>query len=195
MRREGNQLLLGERNCYCNHPSAPCPAGRIAGDKPCETCQGAGKGKRGGDRGCKVCYGFGTRPDFINHVQCGDCQGTGIVPETEYDHMTHDMWKGLDFRVYRVERAQTWNEQYLAWGYAWSSTDYGRAWQMTDEAIIVMVKEAGRSVQACHVVREGLFCDFVAIVVGPYGYTVQGVFAADQRDVTIDRKTAEVLGR
>lgn len=194
MRREGNRLVCETRNCICNHPAAPCPAGRVAGRQACSECKGTGNGKRGGKGGCRKCHGFGTQPDFVNHVECGSCEGTGIVPETIYDGLPTEIWAGLDFRVFRTDRQQTWNEQWLGIGYCWTSTDYGRAWAGTDEALLEYVRNERCRVQACKVAREdGTLCDFVAIAIMPHGYTVHGVFSDEGRDPRTDHATEEAL--
>jgi hypothetical protein len=175
MRIEGKQLILGERTCHCHH--FPYGAGKIAGKKACSECEGTGKGKRGKDRGCKKCYGFTTEPDFVNLIVCPTCQGEDRIAEIDTDPLADEDFRSLPFRVVREDRGSTWLEEYLPLGSCWSSIDYGRSWQLSDEELIAQVKAAASNVQACKVSRDGRLCDEVLIILHRQGYRVDAVFA------------------
>lgn len=74
-------------------------------------------------------------PDFENRVDCFSCTGTGQVPENICDTVPGEWWKALEFKVYRSDRGQTYNEYLLGMGCVYSSTDYGDHKRLTDASL------------------------------------------------------------
>lgn len=176
MHIENGKMIFGTREC-----SQCYGAGKIAKQIPCRTCKGSGRGKRGGARGCKACYGFGHEYDHVNRVVCPTCNGLNSMasePATRFDTMPDSIWQGLEFRVVRSNRRQTWSEAYLGYGCVVSVTDYGRHKDMTDDQLIEAVRNGSSSHQACKVTREdGTVASFVAILTNDNGYSVVASFA------------------
>lgn len=155
--------------------------GDVATTIPCPTCNGTGNGPRGGRRGCKSCHGFRTAYDQVNRTVCDRCGGNPKDAEEGdlFDRLPKDLWRSLDFQVYRADRRQTWNERNLGAGCIVSVTDYGRAWDADDpQALIEDVRDRESAPQAVSVAERetGRLCDHVAIVVHRGGYTVVPVW-------------------
>lgn len=177
MRIANGALILETRPCHCVW--GPTGPGTQAGRKPCQSCGGTGRGKRGAERGCKSCYGFGTSPDFEKPVTCGNCGGSGNVPESNCDPISTADFLSIPMRVIRQDRGQSWNEAHLAVGYLWTCTDYGRAWAGTDEDLLSKIRGTDSpSVQASKVCNEeGAVCSYIAVLVHPQGYSLRACFA------------------
>lgn len=173
MHIQDGKVIPTTRACWCED-------GTVPGRKACETCHGTGRGKRGGKGGCRQCHGFKTQADFANRVPCDRCDGTQRVEETLYDYMPDELWKALDFKIYRQDRAISWNESHLGAGCVFSCCDYGRNWKANDPAaLIAEVKEKGSHQAITIAKRDGTLCHHVGIFVNRDGYSVRAVFADD----------------
>lgn len=120
--------------------------GDVSTALPCPT---GGKGPRGGANGCRTCHGFGNHYDHENRVPCKNCQGEPArkSPETFYDSVSQEVLMAmLPLTVVRQDRAGTWIEYNLgALDAVWSTTDYGRSWDLTDEEVAEQVAEKLRT--------------------------------------------------
>lgn len=171
MRREGNKIIFERKNC------TRCHEGTKPSRVPCRECSGTGKGKRGKVGGCKKCYGSGSEWNQEIRETCPHCKGDykNAEPETYTDYMPKTIWESLEFRVIRGTGPNVL-ESLIGIGTVYTSTDYGRAWDSTDENIIAGVRSSS-SHQACKVCDEqGNLCQYIAINVGKNGYTVKSVF-------------------
>ena len=146
---ETRTLTLDEKACLCRD-------GIEAGPIRCIVCHGTGQGKRGGRNGCKTCHGFGRiYSREYNPVTCKRCNGTAKLREDWTDRISQEAVEALceNVVVYRTDRRNNWNENYLGMGSIYTSQDYGRAWEGTDEAIKRSVVKDLQWIQACKVME------------------------------------------
>lgn len=126
---------------------------------------------RGKATRCKRCRGIGVEAHLPVMRECYTCRGRGtvltynadvdpIVPaevgltENASPAFMAAWWDSATVVVVRQQRNLTWGEANMGLVGFYSSVDYGRAWNSTDETIIAAVKE--------HIVgRHGeQFCKF-----------------------------------
>ena len=178
MRRDGNRVILETRACvWCDG------TGQAAKQVVCSACKGTGNGIHGGRSGCRKCSGMGHVYSRTITETCTLCNGSGQVPENNCDSMPNEWWPDFQFRVYRQDRKQTYNEYLLAHGCVYSCTDYGTAAESTDEAIIAKVKSEERFTQLIKVAdSENRLCDHIGIFVNRDGYSVRAIFSPDGQD-------------
>jgi len=168
------KVQLGTKSCHCvNHPAGP---GKTYHTVYCENYT-----KTQGRHTCtkKTCpnnpsktYGWHALSQTIE--VCGSCKGTLTLAENYCDDIT--LPAEMPFRVIRENRNNTFNENYFGMGSLWSSTDYGDAAKMTDEALIAQVRAKATKAQAVNIVRSKddlTLCDYIAIVVTRDGYSVK----------------------
>lgn len=182
------KIVVGNRDC--SHCFA---RGWLFGRKNCSTCNGTGdrkitKGPRKGKlTHCNNCLG-GTVNDFDTQLTCPQCNGNPKLSEPGKlgDSMPAEIWKSLEFRVYRSDRQQTFNEYLLAYDCCYSCTDYGAHKQKTDEELIEDIRSRETSVQASSVTRKdehnpqvGILCHHVGIFCSDNGYSVRPVYDED----------------
>jgi hypothetical protein len=163
---EGNKLVFGtEECCMCRED------GTTAGYKPCPVCFGTNRTKGGKGKGeCRKCFnGRVVAPEI--RVTCGTCNGTHTLQSTSTSFLPDGIYSGLEFKVFRSERPQTWNEAYLGIGTVYGCTDYGRHQNMSDDELIADVRKHG-SVQACKISRDGELCKYIGIYTNRNGYSV-----------------------
>ncbi len=176
MQLNGNAITLELRPCTsCNG------SGRAAKQVTCPACKGTGNGPKGGHNGCKKCSGLRYVYSRTETVTCGSCDGAGHVPENDCDTMPDAWWQALTFKVYRHERAISFNEYLLGLGCVFSCTDYGRAYESTDEKVIADVR-AHTWIQLCKVAKDLTMCDHVGIFIAHNGYSVRAVYTPDAHD-------------
>jgi len=164
-------VVLGDRACFrCQGNKEtmlrkPCPNyGKVTNRRPCAHCASTRK-----DGHAYLDIGVGT---------CPDCKGVGTRPETMSDYLPVEVWAGMRFVVYRENRAATWNEQYLGSGCVYSTVDYGRSRDMTDEALAEEVRTNKQSAQASTICdRDGRLADHIGIFTNRSGFSVRPVFA------------------
>lgn len=171
-----NKLVMDVRSCWS------CDGTRKVNEwVKCEACKGTGKvsiRKR-----CMVCDPKGDhlhnslikgKKLSIGTAVCQSCtDGTQMENITD---SADDIWKTLNFKVYRSNRHQTIGESLLGLGCAWSTTDYGRHKSETDEALIENTRNHSY-IQACKFAQnDGTICDHVGIFCNDNGYSVKAVF-------------------
>jgi len=133
------------------------------------------------------CPKCGTRVGGTNHQYvdtgtdnpCPSCGGTGRRNESLCGtYTTAELWRSLPFRVYRQDRAISWNESFLGYGCVYSCADYGRAWAAEDSATLAAVREGDGRHQLIKVVRESdmRLCDHIGIFLNRGGYSVRAVW-------------------
>jgi hypothetical protein len=142
-------LTLGKTRCR------RCEKGTVAARKDCRTCRGTGNGPRGGRRGCQTCHGSGDSWDHEDRRVCQNCHGDWrhAEPETWTDAVPKELLELIPLRVERVDRANSWNENFLGMGTVYSCQDYGRAALTDDETMQKVVRHhlLRNRVQACKV--------------------------------------------
>lgn len=154
--------------------------GTQPGRKTCPVCNGTRRGPRGKANGCRNCY-EGTVTDFDNRVTCVACNGSTRVPERSTSSLNKEtraiFWSITPIRVVTVDRAASFNEQYLGLGTLFSVGDYGTAWEgmkNNREATIKKITDevrANNHMQLCTVAnKEHRLCDEVVVTVTKGGY-------------------------
>lgn len=195
MRLEGNNLVCETETC-CMCGNNGLPPGKAPGRKACPDCKGTRRGKRGGKDGCRTCYN-GTVPDWDNPVDCGCCEGTGIVPETLTSYLTGDERRKIvsliPLRLFFADRGMSFNESYIGIGTVYSVGDYGRTWEalsmggLKAESFLERIREelaAGTSLQACKIAdKEGNLCNHIAVIVNREGYSIWASYTDDSTDL------------
>ena len=187
----GKIELETEKCVWCS--SNNLDKGKAPGKKPCGTCKGTRRGKRGGLNGCKDCYS-GTECDWDNPIECNGCEGAGEQQETLTSYLPVEAFKTLTFKVYIADRGISFNESYIGVGTVWSCGDYGRAWEVVsgedDEEVIQKfihnVLDDASGVQACKItasMQDPTVCNHVAIIVNRGGYSLRAAFTDDASDV------------
>ena len=178
MKRDGKKVTLEMVSCTWCHGT-----GTAAALVLCPNCEGTGRGPRGGENGCRKCNGMRKVYSHTLTETCTSCNGAGQVPETNCDTMPAEWWSAFDFRVYRQDRAQTYNEYLLAHGCVYSCTDYGAAAGMSDDAIIAKVKDEERFTQLTKVAnKDNILCNHIGIFINRDGYSVRAVYDLDGSD-------------
>lgn len=163
MKKENGKVILGTKECSCGdgtiEPLRPCPRYNMRQNRiPCPHC---GSTSRNGHHYLK-------QP----RITCPNCEGTLIIPEGICDNIPDAWWQEFNFKVYRSERPQTFNEAYLGLGTCFGLTDYGRYKSQTDDEIIADVKKHTWT-QAIKVVDKELnLADEIAILCNNNGYSV-----------------------
>lgn len=161
----------------------------IFDDVTCWNCHGVGTTQRyhacpnDGQtcrKGCEICgatrKGAHKYQPNPQRDPCPICTGKGIRGETLYDPDTAGVWKTLPFRVYRSERPQTTLERLFGGGLG-SITDYGRYRSLTDDQLIVYVKNTFMGVQYCrYITPTGAVATGIGILCNHSGYTVIPLF-------------------
>ena len=192
---ENGKLIIGLRKCRTCWGS-----GTIAPQITCRICKGTGRGARGGRGGCHGCSGMRVQYDQLNQVTCPKCGGVNSEQAEQgdlYDYLPDDLWAALPMKVYRAERALSYNESFLGLGTVYSCEDYGRSAQMTDGALIAEVRRP-HTVQGCKVAQtDGTLCDHVGIFTARNGYSVRAVFSDGPSaiEATIARERGKDEGR
>ena len=179
MRIDGKNVILETKPCSCTWRGTP---GLVAKTVPCPTCNGTGNGPKGGRNGCRKCHGFRTTYSETENVTCSGCNGTAIVPETTCDGMPAGAFEALQFKVYRQNRGESYNEHLLAHGCVYSMSGSGRSMQTPDADLIAEVKAHGARCQVCKVSEKQVMCDHVGIFVNLDGYSVRAVYNPDGSD-------------
>jgi hypothetical protein len=129
-------------------------------------------------------------------IECYICNGKGVRVEDRHDYMPNGFFQSLDFKVYRSNRPQTMNEYLLGFDCVFSCTDYGQYKSMTDEELIVHVKESTTH-QYCSVVdKDNTICDHIGIFCNDNGYSVRAVFkqVPDINSMEIERDKGMLRG-
>jgi hypothetical protein len=175
---DGN-MILGKREC----PS--CDGEKVAyeyTDCPLYWKPVRGKGYPGNR--CPHCNA--KNRDGHTHIDkklttCKRCNGSGEIDENICDTISDELWKNLKFVVYRSERGQSLNESLYGFGCCWSTTDYGRWKNKTDEELIEEVREH-TYIQAINVVdrKTNKLCDHIGIFCNNSGYSVRAVHSAEK---------------
>lgn len=163
---------------------------------------------------CYSCRGdTGTVVRVELSASCSDCSGTGALPMYGPGHTLSETWERCDnmgkaasakfaetVRIV-VDRGAsfTWGDSYLGLGSLWSCTDYGRAWEGTDEAVIAKIREqltTGRT-QWINVIDAGtrVMADTLVIGLSRNGYTVKAANVAQQLPMLPPTYTDAVLNR
>lgn len=129
-------LTLGRHACR------RCVKGKVSTPRTCRRCLGDGKGPRGGANGCRMCSGNGITYDHVNRSTCDECGGEyeEADPERWTDRVPVRAMELIPITVVRVGRSNTFNEDYLGFGYLYSATDYGQAAGMDDDDLIEKVR-------------------------------------------------------
>lgn len=178
-------LVLEQKDCEtCVYGAGE--RGQYTGRKVCEVCGGTGHGPRGGVGKCRGCSGFGHQPDFDNPVPCpacgGDWQGTAL--ESFCDTAPDAAVLAMPVRIARLDRRNTFNENFIGMGCLWSTTDYGTAAAMTDDDLLEAVRTelTHHRVQAVKILRPyqrgatvALLHDTLVIAVTRDGYSVRAL--------------------
>lgn len=138
---------------------------------------------------CYICEGVKKTVWVGIFEDCRNCDGNGqvLIYEKGKTFLPED-WKrtsyfSKEFKesynpeiiVVRQNAATTWNEAHLGIGYAWSCTDYGKAWESDDDYIINEVKDGLKrtSQYSTYMNRETRqIADRVFVVVKPNSYYV-----------------------
>lgn len=195
MRLEGNKIILEDETCHmCG--SNGLPIGKAPSRKPCPTCNGTRRGKRGGRNGCKDCF-TGTVADWDNPITCDCCDGLGKVPETMTSFMRgerkREIIDALPIKLFFADRGSTFNEAYLGLGTVYAMNDYGRAWQRLeardDESINDFLSEIRddlneTTVQGCKIAdKDGTLVNHLLVIVHRNGYSVRPSKTEDSSDV------------
>lgn len=178
-------LVLGKKDCTtCRYGAGE--RGQYTGKKTCDKCNGTGAGPRGGRHSCRACSGFGTQPDFDNPIACPVCGGDwqDAMDETFTDEAPVGAVLSMPIVVARLDRNNTFNENYIGLGCLWSATDYGTAAETSDEDLILKIRhelETQRT-QATKIVRPyergqtvALLHDTLVIAVTRNGYSVRAM--------------------
>lgn len=181
---ENGKVILSTKPCHCADNTAG-----VGKQWNITWCRNYTKARGHHDCTKKTCPRNPSGKSTIHEVSrklvtCGSCNGTGILQENYCDSLTLP----VDFpvKVVRLNRGNTFNENYLAIGCLYSATDYGRAAKMTDEEIINEIRNADYhtkngciETQAVKVVKskEDLtLCDFIMVAVTRDGYSVRAGF-------------------
>lgn len=121
--------------------------------RSCTRCNGTGRNAEAPDptTSCWGCWGEPDRiPANIPTVlpPKDEFRDTGNIPR----ELLRELADSFGYIVIREDRPGTWSEYNLGTGGIWSSTDYGRAWEATDDAILandVYEKIATQGAQWC----------------------------------------------
>jgi len=185
MRIENQKLVLERQPCRSCWGEQTVPTRKV-----CPVCKGSRRGPRGGRDGCRNCYD-GRVYDPTDRVPCTLCTD-GTEPETRYSWLPKGELNKLPFGVMRESRSGTWNEEYLGYGFIVSVTDYGRAWNATDEQLLEIVRRqlTEHPTQGTTISDEELnVCPALAVILHYSGFTIGPVWDT----VAFDRARAEQM--
>lgn len=106
---------------------------------------------------CHHCDNDGMMWKIPAIQKCHDCRAVGfvlvydsestIIPDVIdlYGYLDHDFsarWaEEVEIIVERTGKSLSWGESYLGLGSIWSSVDYGNHWEMTDDEVIVSIRQ------------------------------------------------------
>ena len=171
-------LFVGLCYCWsCNDEGVIFPH-----RKPCEY---RWRGKH--PKSCNHCLS-GEVTDRSRPEVCRQCNGEKRVQGTLGASLPVHIWESLEFRVYRSNRKQSYNENLLGFGCIVSVTDYGEHRKKTDEELIADVKRKGcvKGINVAEAVNKertiGKLCNHVGIFCSDQGYSVRAVFESDASD-------------
>lgn len=185
--RTNRCVIYDRKPCHCASPWMPHP-GTQPTRRPCPTCNGTGRGKRGGRYGCKTCHGSGTVWDQENRVTCTSCNGDYAAAQSEgyCDRvprpLVEEVLSLIPIEVVRTNRGNSWNESHLGHGCIYSCTDYGAMAGHTDAEIRLLTRTelVQRPPQALHFFHRetGRLVSAVAVLLTHDGYSVRSVFSS-----------------
>jgi hypothetical protein len=166
------------------------------------SCPNYGKAMRG--KACPHC-GSTTKHNHRpintgNIIECDHCKGVGRVDETLYDY-ADNLYSAMEFRVYRQNRAGSWNEMHFGAGCVYSCTDYGAAWNHpeNDAGLIAKVKgnTGQQAVKFCKENEDGTGtpANHIGIFVTRDGYSVRAVYTLAETVARIQREPNETTAR
>ncbi len=182
MKIANGQIILEVVPCFYCHGTR-----KVNEWVKCSICNGTGK-KANSNRRCPTC-GDNFHNSLIRgkvlSIGTGICESCvdGTEVETLYDHATSEIWKSLNFKVYRSDRHQTINEYLLGNGCVYSCTDYGAYQKLTDGELIEKVKESSSHQAISFSTKEGLVCDHIGIFCNNQGYSVKAVFTVSPKEI------------
>lgn len=176
MHRQGDVLAYDRETCHnCQGEGfyierKPCPLqGRTVAQRPGRACPHC----KTTNRHNHSYLDTGLKPT------CWGCDGTGKALENRYSYMPSDLVLTLPLKVHRLQRGNSFNENYIGHGCLWSCQDYGRAAGQPDEEVLARVMadlRKGHSVQACAVVdKDDHLPNFIGIFVTRDGFSVRAV--------------------
>ena len=170
MIKENGKVILGTKECGCDNgmitPIKRCPRYDMKQNRiPCEYC---GSTNKDGHK-------YLPQPKII----CPRCNGTRIAPESICDNIPEEWWAEFNFKVYKVENRQEFNEKCFTLKVCYMLTDYGMNKDKPDEELIAEVKKHPW-MQASKVVnRDFTLADEIAILRNRNGYSVVAMFRED----------------
>jgi len=186
---DGKVVTETKECCYCNGTGKrekwiSCPNhGRAMRGKPCQYCKATTK--------------HGHQPINTKTIEtCQRCNGTGRVDEDLCSY-ADNIYQAMEFRVYRQNRAGSWNELHFGAGCVFSCCDYGAAWDHpeNDAALIEKVRNNSGQ-QACKFCRDdGSLADHIGIFVNRDGYSVRAVYTLAETTARINREPSETAAR
>lgn len=115
---------------------------------------------------------FEHKSILMGEIDCKYCED-GFVAETLYDYVPLEIWRDMEFRVFRSTRPTSVLEKLLGVG-VFSSVDYGKHKELTDEQLIESVKGKTYQPQGVKIAntKTGKLADFVGIYTSEEGYSV-----------------------